>query len=179
MKIYITRHGQTNFNKERKVCGLSDIELNENGLNQAEILKQKIIKKNLNFDYIFVSPLKRARATVAPIEQFFNKKAIIDNRLIEFNFGEKEACDFDDPLFRKKREEPFMYFEKGESMVKAASRVYSFLDDLIKNYEKDASILIVSHATTSKLINSYFVSQSLEEFNSFKISNCELIEYTI
>ncbi|NCD04873.1 MAG: hypothetical protein EOL97_02030 [Spirochaetia bacterium] len=72
-----------------------------------------------------------------------------------------------------------MYFEKGESMVKAASRVYSFLDDLIKNYEKDASILIVSHATTSKLINSYFVSQSLEEFNSFKISNCELIEYTI
>ncbi len=114
MKIYITRHGQTNFNKERKVCGLSDIELNENGLNQAEILKQKIIKKNLNFDYIFVSPLKRARATVAPIEQFFNKKAIIDNRLIEFNFGEKEACDLM-ILYLEKKEKSLLCILKREN----------------------------------------------------------------
>jgi probable phosphoglycerate mutase len=179
MNIYITRHGQTDYNKERKVCGRSDISLNENGLNQAQLLKQNIINKKLSFNDIYVSPLIRARQTVAPIEKHFNQKAIIDNRLMEFNFGDKEACDFDDPDFRKQRNDPFQYFKNGESMVKVAARVYNFLDELIKKYDNNSTILIVSHGTTSKIINTYFNSQSLEEFNNFKIDNCQLLEYKI
>jgi len=179
MKIYTTRHGQTDFNNQRKVCGLSDIELNSIGENQAQILKQSIIDKQLKFDYIFVSPLKRARATAKPIEEVLNIKAITDKRLVEFNFGDNEACDFDDPQFRLTRNDPFKYFNNGESMVKAAARVYSFLDELLEKYDKNSTLLIVSHSTTSKLINSYFVSQSLEEFNTFKVNNCQLLKYQI
>jgi len=179
MKIYITRHGQTPFNKQNIVCGLSDINLNETGIQQAEILKNNIIDQNLKFDNIFVSPLKRARQTVSPIEKHFNQKAIIDNRLKEFNFGDKEACRIDDIDFRIKRNDPFVHFPKGESMLKAASRVYSFLEDIIKSSNQNDNILIVSHKTTSKLINSYFISQTIDEFNTFKMENCELISYEI
>lgn len=179
MIIYITRHGQTNFNKEKIICGRSNIELNDLGETQAQQLKQKIIDNKLDFDYIFVSPMKRARATAKPIELLLKKEAIIDDRLIEFNFGEMEACPSADPDFRKIRNEPFSYFKNGESMVKAAARVYSFLDDMIESCDNDSTILIVSHGTTSKLINSYFISQSLEEFNTFKMDNCQLLKYEI
>lgn len=179
MKIYITRHGQTEFNKNNKVCGLSDIDLNNNGKKQALLLKDNVIKKDLKFDLIYVSPLKRAKQTVEPIEKHFNKKAIVDNRLIEFNFGEKEACNIDDSDFRKKRNDPFIHFPNGESMVKAASRIYSFLDELTSKKDKINTVLIVSHKTSSKLINSYFKSQTLEEFNTFKMDNCEILEYEI
>jgi broad specificity phosphatase PhoE len=64
-------------------------------------------------------------------------------------------------------------------MVKVAARVYNFLDELIKKYDNNSTILIVSHGTTSKIINTYFNSQSLEEFNNFKIDNCQLLEYKI
>ncbi len=179
MNIYITRHGQTSFNEQNIVCGLSDIDLNKNGIKQADNLLQNIIEKNLNFDKIYVSPLKRALQTVKPIEKHFNQKAKIDNRLKEFNFGDKEACKIDDINFRKKRNDPFIHFPNGESMLKAASRVYCFIDDIINSSNKNDNILIVSHKTTSKLINSYFISQTIEEFNSFKMENCELIHYEI
>ena len=179
MKIYITRHGQTNYNKEQKVCGITDIDLNETGIAQAETLKQTIIDKGLSFDYIFVSSLKRARQTVKPIEQLFNQTAIVDKRLREFNFGDDEGCDFYSPAFREIRQDPFRKFNNGESMVMAASRVYSFLDELLEKYDNNSTLLIVSHATTSKLINSYFKSLSLEEFYNFRVKNCELFEYEI
>lgn len=179
MKIYITRHGQTDYNNERKVCGITDINLNKTGRSQAETLKQTIEDKKLTFDYIFVSSLKRARQTVAPIEKLLNQKAIIDERLREFNFGDDEGCDFYDPEFRRIRRDPFLKFPNGESMIMAASRVYSFLDELLATYENDSTILIVSHATTSKLINSYFNSISLEDFYEFKVKNCQLLEYEI
>ncbi len=179
MQIFITRHGQTNFNKENKVCGLSNVDLNKIGNDQAEKLKEKIKNKNIKFDQIYVSPLKRAKQTVYPIENLLNKKAIEDNRLREFNFGDKEACAIDDIDFRKRRNDPFIHFPNGESMLKAASRVYSFLDEIIKKSNTNDKILIVSHKTTSKLINSYFISQNIDEFNTFKMNNCELLEYNI
>ncbi|MGD1823252.1 MAG: histidine phosphatase family protein [Pleomorphochaeta sp.] len=179
MKIYITRHGQTDFNKENKVCGLSDIDLNEKGKEQALYLRDNIIKNELTFDTIYVSPLKRAKQTAQPIEQYLNKKAKVDYRLKEFNFGDKEACAVDDVDFRKKRSDPFIHFPNGESMLLAAARVYSFLDELINKSNINETILIVSHKTTSKLINSYFKSQTIDEFNTFQMENCELLEYTI
>ncbi len=177
MKIYITRHGQTDYNKNRKVCGSTDIPLNDIGQKQALELKDKIIEKDIKFDYIFVSPLTRARETVNPIEEYFNQKAIVDDRLREFDFGVKEGCDFDDPNFRETRNDPFMVFKNGESMVRACSRVYNFFEELKEKISFDSTILIVSHGTISRIINTYFNSVTLQEFNTFKMANCQLLEF--
>ncbi|MCY1151089.1 MAG: histidine phosphatase family protein [Sphaerochaetaceae bacterium] len=179
MKIYITRHGQTDYNKNRKVCGSTDIPLNGIGKEQAVELKENIKDKDIKFDYIFVSPLTRARETVKPLEDYFNQKAIIDERLREFDFGEKEGCDFDDPNFRKTRNDPFSVFKNGESMVRACSRVYNFFDEVKEKISSDSTILIVSHGTISRIINTYFNSVSLEEFNTFKMANCQLLEFNM
>ena len=60
-KIYIVRHGETDWNKELRRQGRKDIELNEKGEKQAHEIKEKF--KNINFDICYTSPLKRARKT--------------------------------------------------------------------------------------------------------------------
>ena len=56
MRILIVRHGKTNYNKEKRAAGLTDIELNEEGIEQAKELRDKL--KNEKFDLIISSPLK-------------------------------------------------------------------------------------------------------------------------
>lgn len=52
--IYVVRHGQTDLNKERRLQGRLGLPLNEVGINQAELLRDKL--KNTKFDYVFSSP---------------------------------------------------------------------------------------------------------------------------
>ena len=56
--IYIARHGQTDWNKERKMQGHSDIPLNEEGEKQAIELNERL--KDIHFDKIFSSDFLRS-----------------------------------------------------------------------------------------------------------------------
>ena len=61
MKIYVMRHGQTDWNLAGKAQGRTDIELNDTGIEQAKQTKKQI--DNYKIDLIICSPLKRARKT--------------------------------------------------------------------------------------------------------------------
>lgn len=58
MKLYVLRHGQTDYNKEGRFQGQNNIELNEEGIKQVKETAK--ILRNINFDKVYVSPLKRA-----------------------------------------------------------------------------------------------------------------------
>ena len=58
-QVYFTRHGQTFWNVENKICGATDIGLTELGHKQAEELGQKILKEGIKIDEILYSPLSR------------------------------------------------------------------------------------------------------------------------
>ena len=61
MILYLIRHGQTDWNKGRKLQGRTDIPINENGRAVAELTREGF--KEIPFDMAFTSPLKRARET--------------------------------------------------------------------------------------------------------------------
>ena len=67
MKIYVTRHGQTDWNVQGKTQGRADIELNEVGIKQAKQTKEEL--KNIDIDLIICSPLKRAKKTAEIINE--------------------------------------------------------------------------------------------------------------
>ena len=69
-KIYFVRHGQTIFNKMKKIQGSSDIELSDEGKLQANNVKLD----NLNFDMLIHSGLKRSEETLDIIKKNFNKR---------------------------------------------------------------------------------------------------------
>ena len=76
MKLYIVRHGKTDWNVLGKIQGCTDIPLNKIGEKQAKLIKEKIKDK---VDVCFTSPLKRAISTA---EILTDVKPIIDERLI-------------------------------------------------------------------------------------------------
>lgn len=89
MKIYITRHGQTEWNALGKLQGRKDIELNEVGRKQAEMTRDKL--KNEKVDLIISSSLKRAKQTAEIINKEFNVDILEDERLVERGYGDFEG----------------------------------------------------------------------------------------
>ena len=98
MKIYITRHGQTNWNVLKKVMGRCDEPLNDKGKEQANTTKNKLDDKKI--DLIICSPLLRAKETAEIINKSKKLPIIYEKNLIQRDFGELEGLqtkefDFD------------------------------------------------------------------------------------
>ena len=92
MKLYIIRHGQTDWNRARRLQGRTDIPLNEWGRRVAELTREGL--KDVAFDMAFTSPLIRAKETAEIILGDRNVPIIEDERIIEVNFGAYEGESF-------------------------------------------------------------------------------------
>lgn len=87
--IYFTRHGETDWNIERKIQGHVEVDLNERGKAQAKALHDKLL--NTPIDLIFVSPLRRAKETAEIIRGDRNIPMFEDSRIIEEFYGDMEG----------------------------------------------------------------------------------------
>ena len=102
-KLYFTRHGQTIWNVEGKVCGATDIELTELGHEQAKELGEHIkADKDTKIDEIVASPLVRAKNTAEHISGITGIPMHTDMRVIEQNFGKWESTARDGADFKAK-----------------------------------------------------------------------------
>ena len=125
MKLLLTRHGQTDWNVAGKIQGITDIELNETGIKQAETTGEKLLNENI--DVIISSPLKRARKTAEIIKGERNIPLIIDDSLKERRFGKfegktREEFDFDEIWNYKLNKQ----YEDAESTGELFERVTRF-----------------------------------------------------
>lgn len=173
MNLYVTRHGESFSNIQNLVCGRKDVELTEEGHKQANLLAKKI--QNYEIDQIITSPLKRAKWTAETISDYNDIPLFIDERLLEFDFGEFEGTKVDDEIFLNFRNQLAHKMPEGESILEAAQRIYNMLDEI---KEENKTVLLVCHNGISRVINSYFHSLSDKEFFNFNINNCELICYS-
>ena len=186
MKILITRHGETSWNKQNKVLGRTDIPLNETGIHQAKELVEKL--KDVSIQAVYASPLERAFRTGSLVAEdqetaklFLgdrNTPIVIDEHFKEMNFGIYEGVSRDNPEYQAEKRKFFSKYPEGESFMDVAGRVYPFLDKLRRNYD-DETVLIVSHNGICRVIANYFENMTNEEFASFTIGNCEVREYTL
>ena len=67
--VYFTRHGQTVWNVENKICGATDSPLTDLGHEQAIELGKKILAEGIHIDEILYSPLIRAKATALHVSE--------------------------------------------------------------------------------------------------------------
>ncbi len=174
MKIYIVRHGKTEWNVLGKMQGSTDIPLNEIGLKQAEMLKEKLEGK---FDLCFSSPLERAVVTAKIIS---GKDPIIDDRLIERKMGQFEGKS--NILYDSKKYWDYKanHGDNGvEPVQDLFKRVKSFIEELKQKYS-DKTILIVSHGATVRALHFVISSYSEDEdFLNFDVPNCKVFEYDL
>jgi len=174
MQVYIVRHGEVPHNALRQYNNLNE-DLTENGMKQAEELREKI--KAINYDIVICSPLVRAKHT-ADIINVKEQEIIIDNRLEERNPGSLSGQS----LEVTNRDEYWNYYTElqygtSENIQEFFKRVYNFLDELkTKNY---ATVLVVAHSGVSKAFNGYFNGIRDGLFLHRGLKNCEIKEYEL
>lgn len=175
--FYFTRHGQTIWNVENKICGATDIALTSLGHAQATELGKRIKEEHIHIDEILYSPLVRAADTAKHISEVTGISCREEIRLKEQNFGRYESTARDGEEFAKAKMNFVYDFDGGETMLHLCQRIYNLIDD-IKNDSEDKVYLLVAHNGISRIVESYFNNMTNEEFSSFGIKNCELKKYT-
>jgi len=173
--LYFTRHGQTIWNVENKICGATDIALTEYGHEQAKELGRKILDDGLKIDEILYSPLQRAKDTATHISEITGIPMRMEMRLKEQNFGKYESTPRDGEEFQKAKTNFIDSFDGGESMAQMFQRIYNLLDELKESKEK--TYLLVAHNGIARIVQSYFTDMGNEEFARFGIRNCQIVEY--
>lgn len=164
-EIYLTRHGQTLWNLEKRLQGQGDSPLTEAGIEGAKLLGERL--KDIELDVIYSSPINRALQTAKLIKGDRDIKLVEEEGLMEINFGEYEGHTEEEMLSLGRGQEISKIFNgemdvippKGESLRMVSDRIKKTLDKIIKE-EKDKKILIVTHGTTLKTIVSYFRDDS-------------------
>lgn len=147
MRIYLTRHGQTDMNKKKLMAGRTDVPLNETGRQQAREARKKI--GAMKFDAIYASPLCRAVETASIIGGVDQKDVITDPRIIEFDFGKYEGKKYYllGPSMTLFWMLPEIFHEPPtqESVASAVKRSHEFLRELEQKEAGSRNVLVVCH----------------------------------
>jgi probable phosphoglycerate mutase len=177
MKIYLVRHGQTDWNIKRIAQGRTDIPLNATGIEQAEALRAKL--QDYPLDICYCSPLVRAAKT-AEIAVNDRCPIIFDNNLIERSFGELESTDpetwTEDVLDLRLNST----LGGCESLKDTLIRSQKVLDRIKAEQPANAHVLVVGHGALLKTVHYCIVGYDEDtDFRGFHIHNGEIVEYDI
>jgi len=187
-EIILVRHGETEWNTQQIFRGRIDIELNETGIRQAELLAKHL--SQLEIHAIYSSPLKRALKTAETIASYHNLNVEIAPGLIDFDFGEwqgrphQEVKDNYKELYVKWIKHPHQVkMRGGESLDDVRKRAISVVDNVISKYE--GTIALVSHRVVNKVLictllgldNSHFwnIKQDVGGITTFSYENGRFI----
>ncbi|MBN1967729.1 MAG: histidine phosphatase family protein [Candidatus Delongbacteria bacterium] len=178
--LFITRHGETDFNRESRVTGSTNIDLNEKGIEQAVKASENL---NFKFDFIISSPLKRAIQTAEIFSRKYDKPIIIEDRIREIFMGLFEGMKKDfiyenhSDLWAKHKNDFDCHEHNGESINDTVKRVYEFLDEIKIKYP-NKSIFLVAHAFVTRVITSYFTCGNWDRsFEKVRLGNCEINKF--
>ena len=181
MRLYIIRHGETTWNKEKRFQGQTDIPLAENGV----ALAQKIgaAMQDIPFDYIISSPLTRALQTAKLITKGRPIPLFTDERIKEISFGDWEGktVTSDDPDLHTYLESFFttplqcIRPPHGETFKDVCIRTKAFLTNLIQNPKySDANILISTHGVAGRCLLHSFNEESDDIWRGCIPPNCSV-----
>lgn len=181
MKIYIMRHGETDWNTQKRLQGRTDIPLNENGRKLAKITAEAL--KEIPFDLAISSPLERALETARIVMGERNAPILTDERIIEISFGVfegmisgRENYEIPDPEFSNFFRAPDKYESPsdGEDIRSLGVRTKAFMDDILNREEyQDKTILITTHGGAMRgLLNSVRTFEMSDFWNGGVPKNC-------
>lgn len=182
-KVYLVRHGQTEWNKKLTFRGRVDIPLNEAGHMEAQALSHAL--KDKNIEAIYTSPLKRSIETAQPVAKFFHLEIVPVQGLIDINYGDWEGLSFHEVKKRYgdqykgwEKSPDLIRFPNGETLDEAKERSFRAFKNIAKeNPEK--SILIIPHRVINKILLCALLNLGSSHFWEIKQdTGCiNLIEY--
>ena len=180
MKVYFIRHGQTDWNAKHRIQGgVATIDLNADGVHQAEVAAEGFAEAGLSFDRVYSSPYRRAMHTAEVICARVGGTPVPDDRIHEVNFGEYEGTPyleggFCDDNIRAAFENPPAYVPRGgETFEQVFARVRDFLEGELKPLEgKCGSVLVVAHGGVLHAVVTLVLGLDVSRFWEGRQRNC-------
>ncbi len=149
MRLIMVRHAQTDWNKNKLIQGGGvDSELNDTGLQQAQRVGQAL--QNTKLAAIYAGPLRRTRATAAPIAQIHGLEVISEPDLKEINAGDlngapvKQLADLLNSYFSGNSDAGQFRMPGGESLAELAARTWGATQRILKQHP-EGEVVAVSH----------------------------------
>lgn len=178
--LTLVRHGQTDWNLQRRYQGQKDIPLNEEGIRQAKALAELLAGES--FDVIYTSDLKRAFHTAKEVHKGRNIDLIKDARLREICFGEWEGEFFQEMFsqyperFAVSHADPTIILAPGgESVAQVAARTSELADEVSHLYPS-GKVLVVTHGMALATLVCRSSETSLTEAHKMVPKNAEPIQ---
>lgn len=181
MKLYMMRHGETPWNKVRRIQGQSDVDLSEAGREAARLTRRAL--KDFHFDAAYTSPLSRARETGEIILEGRGIPLLEDERLKEANFGPYEGAHINELYEREEpildffdRPEQMAYIEGAETPAQVVERSRIFLEEFILPMEKEAeSVILFTHgAFIHGMLTNMYQREVRDFWKGPKLKNCSI-----
>lgn len=179
MKLCFVRHGETDWNVDKRIQGQQDIKLNAIGKQQAKELGLKISQAKLHFAGIYTSPQIRARETAQILSEQLMIPAKVLDGLKEFSLGSWEGMTW--KQVREQKAEEFTQWDidrryncipQGESYQLVLERTLGAIQNIMK-WEKE-DVLIVSHSGVIMTLLSYINKKDFRDMKTnFGIKNAD------
>jgi broad specificity phosphatase PhoE len=169
-RIFLVRHGETEWNRIHRFQGRSDIPLNLKGRDQARALALAL--KDEHIAAIYSSPLARSLETARLIQKFHPSSPLFqEERLLEMDLGDFEGMEaqrwiVEYPGFRKTWEKnpASITMPGGESLQEVQARAIEALENIIQHYPPESTLLICSHNFVNIAILCYAMQLSFDRF---------------
>ena len=179
-ELILARHGETEWNVEEIFRGRIDIQLNETGIKQVELLAKHLSK--IKIDAIYSSPLKRALRTAEIIAVYHKLQVKIAPELIDFNFGEwqglshQEVKEKHKGIYAQWINSPHQVkIPGGESLNDVRERAIGVVDEVIAKYE--GTVILVSHRVVNKVLICALLGLGNSHFWNIKQDTCGITTF--
>ncbi|MBQ3394767.1 MAG: histidine phosphatase family protein [Synergistaceae bacterium] len=176
-RVILARHGQTEWNKEFRFQGKTNVQLTEEGKRQAHALAERL--SSWPPDVIYTSPLDRALYTAQAIAERHNMKPIVLDELEEINFASWEGQSINGldheqhETFSRWRADPFFNPPEGaETWPELSERLSRAVNKFLTGNHK--RIIAVSHGGIMRALYAVFTDLNPHKTWNMDVSNCSM-----
>ncbi len=186
-KLVLTRHGQSEWNLKNQFTGFKDVDLTEQGVEEAKLAGREIKDKGLHFDHVFTSTLKRAIRTAEIVlensgnDNFKNKdgswKLIKHDDLRERDYGDLTGLNKDETREKYGADQVQIWRRSydvrppnGESLKDVVARVEPYFKKEIKPLlDKGETVLVAAHGNSLRALLIVMGIRTPENINEFEL----------
>ena len=170
--IILARHGETEWNAEEIFRGRVDVDLNETGIREAELLAEHL--SYMTIAAVYSSPLKRALQTAEMIARHHDVKVEVSPQLIDLDYGEWQGLSHETvrdrygQLYHEWLNNPqLVKMPAGESLDDVRRRAISLVEDITAKAED--TVVLVSHRVVHKVLICALLALDISHFWNIRI----------
>lgn len=174
-RVYLVRHGVTDWHSQNKVLGQRDIPLSELGTRQAESVAEALRGSVERVGDVITSPLVRAVQTAEHIGRAFGIEVARDPRLIDFRVGRWEGMTYAEvsasPDYQRFLADPMSErIPGGESMAEIRRRAINAIEQTLEDTPAGEGVVVVTHAGVIRVLLTHYAGSAPGNYHRIRVA---------